>query len=174
LLLVSCLLGTVEAQQVIDLSGQWRFALDRSDVGITEQWFTRSLKDRIKLPVFCRSQGYGDEISAKTPWVLSLYDRNWFLRAEYKQYAIGPNVRVPFLSQPPRHYLGAAWYQRDIEIPAHRKADAQSLRSNDRTGKHTLWLDDKKIGSNNSLCAPHVFDLGIVSPGTSSAYYSNR
>src|SRR5436190_3125825 len=165
-LLLLCWWVSVHAQQAVDLSGQWRFALDRSDVGIAEQWFTRSLQDRINLPGVLQSQGYGDEISAKTPWVLSLYDRNWFLRAEYKQYASGPNVRVPFLSQPPRHYLGAAWYQRDIEIPAASQGRRTVLTLERPHWETTVWLDDKKIGSNNSLCAPHVFDLGIVPTGS--------
>ncbi|PYS69522.1 MAG: glycoside hydrolase, partial [Acidobacteria bacterium] len=95
-----------------------------------------------------------------------LYDRNWFLRAEYKQYASGPNVRVPFLSQPPRHYLGAAWYQRDIEIPAASQGRRTVLTLERPHWETTVWLDDKKIGSNNSLCAPHVFDLGIVPTGS--------
>jgi hypothetical protein len=29
----------------------------------------------------------------------------------------------------------------------------------------TVWLDDRKIGSERSLVAPHVYDLGAVSPG---------
>src|ERR1019366_8543121 len=62
------------------LAGQWRFALDRKDVGLSEQWYNRDLSDKIQLPGVLQSQGYGDEISTNTPWVLSLYDKNWFLR----------------------------------------------------------------------------------------------
>ncbi len=154
------------SQSRIDLSGQWRFALDRTDSGVKEQFYNQRLKDTITLPGVLQSQNYGDEISAKTPWVLSLYDRNWNLRADYKAYATGPNVRVPFLSQPPRHYLGVAWYQRDITIPTSSK-DRRTLLTLERPHwETTVWLDDQKIGSNNSLCAPHVFDLGMVSPGT--------
>ena len=29
----------------------------------------------------------------------------------------------------------------------------------------TVWLDNKKIGSEKSLVAPHVFDFGTVTPG---------
>ena len=100
-----------------DLGGMWRFALDRGDSGVREQWFNRFLPDQIKLPGVLQSQGFGDEISTNTPWVLSLYDRYWYLRADYKAYTVARSVKVPFLSQPPRHYLGAAWYQRDIQVP---------------------------------------------------------
>ena len=72
----------------------------------------------IRLPGILQSQNYGDVISTRTPWVLSLYDRFWYLREDYKEYIEPGKVKVPFLSQPPRHYLGAAWYQREIQIPA--------------------------------------------------------
>ncbi len=32
------------------LAGEWRFALDRADAGVTEAWFNRDLPDRITLP----------------------------------------------------------------------------------------------------------------------------
>ncbi|MFN3409867.1 MAG: beta-glucuronidase, partial [Limisphaerales bacterium] len=96
-------------RQPISLAGEWRFALDRADVGVREGWFRRDLPDRIQLPGVLQAQGYGDEISTNTPWVLSLYDKQWFQRAEYQAHTEPGNVRVPFLAQPPRHYLGAAW-----------------------------------------------------------------
>jgi len=77
------------APAALDLSGAWRFALDRADVGLPEAWFERRLPEAIQLPGVLQAQGYGDEISTNTPWVLSLYDKNWFLREDYKPYA-GP------------------------------------------------------------------------------------
>ena len=66
---------------------------------------------------FCKLKTMVTVISTRTPWVLSLYDRFWYLREDYKEYTEPGKVKVPFLSQPPRHYLGAAWYQREIQIP---------------------------------------------------------
>ncbi|HEX6624421.1 MAG TPA: hypothetical protein VF064_11955, partial [Pyrinomonadaceae bacterium] len=116
---VLCLLtpAGLRASEPIQLEGTWRFALDRADAGVKEAWFGRSLPDRISLPGILQSQGYGDEISTQTPWVLSLYDRHWFLREEYEAYTRAGNVKVAFLPQPPRHYVGVAWYQRDVNIP---------------------------------------------------------
>src|SRR5476651_1340884 len=103
------------------LAGEWRFAMDRDDVGVTEKWFSKDLSDKIKLPGILQGQGYGDDISVDTPWVSSArLGPSWWLtqpesvRAKYSQPG---HVEVPFLSQPPKHYLGVAWYQRDIEIP---------------------------------------------------------
>jgi hypothetical protein len=164
--MVLCWATTARAADlVIPLAGEWRFSLDRSDVGVREQWFNLDLKDRIKLPGALQSQGYGDEISTGTPWVLSLYDRLWYERADYKAYTQPGSVKVPFLSQPPRHYLGAAWYQREIEIP-HEWQERRVVLSLERPHwETTVWIDERKIGSNNSLVAPHVYELGELGTG---------
>ena len=64
----------------LPLAGEWRFALDRADAGVGGRWFARDLEGRISLPGVLQSQGYGDEVGTETLWVLSLYDRYWFLR----------------------------------------------------------------------------------------------
>jgi len=162
--------GSLSAQQgygerPFDLSGQWRLAFDYNDQGVTQQWFSSTLPGRaIKLPGIMQAQDYGSLISTTTPWVLSLYDRYWYLREDYKQYAIR-NVKVPFLSQPPRHFLGVAWYQRDILVPSYWVNRRVVLTLERPHWETTVWLDEKKIGSDKSLVAPHVYELGTVSPG---------
>ncbi|HXD29717.1 MAG TPA: discoidin domain-containing protein [Pyrinomonadaceae bacterium] len=149
----------------LNLSGMWRFALDPSDSGVKERWFDRSLRDQIKLPGILQSQGFGDEISTNTPWVLSLYDRYWYLREDYKAYTKPGNIKVPFLSQPPRHYLGAAWYQREIQIPSQWVNSRAVLALERPHWETTVWVDGQRIGSDKSLVAPHVYELSSVSPG---------
>jgi hypothetical protein len=160
-------IGTFAASaQTISLSGTWRFALDRADAGLSEQWFNRALPDKIKLPGALQSQGDGDEISVNTPWVLTLYDRNWFLRADYQAYTNAGSVKVPFVCQPPRHYLGAAWYQRDLEIPKDWQDRRVILFLERPRWESRVWLDDQFIGTNISLCAPHEYELGVaLKPG---------
>src|SRR5947209_4717458 len=75
-----------QAATTVDLSGEWRFAIDRQDSGLTEKWFDRELADRITLPGILQAQGYGDEISADTPWVLSLGARGWQSKSQYQAY----------------------------------------------------------------------------------------
>jgi beta-galactosidase len=154
--------SSAQTRAAIDLSGEWRFALDKTG---SASWPTQLLPDKIKLPGVLQSQGYGDEISTRTPWVLSLYDRNWFDRADYKAYTKPGSVKVPFLSQPPRHYIGAAWYQRDVSIPDGWRGKRVVLTLERPKWQTTVWIDDKKIGSRRSLVAPHEFDLGIAEPG---------
>jgi len=164
LLALSLALQTIAAETQ-PLAGEWRFAIDRKDVGLSEKWFDNQLADKIKLPGILEQQGYGDEVSISTPWVLSLYDHFWYLRADYAAYTNAGNTKVPFLCQPERHYVGAAWYQRDIEIPKNWDGKRVTLFMERPHWKSTVWLDDKEIGSDLSLCVPHEFDFGIMSPG---------
>ncbi len=157
--------NVTSGKDTLPLAGGWRFALDRTDVGVSEAWFGRNLPERIKLPGVLQSQGYGDEISTATPWVLSLYDRNWFLREDYRAHTDAGHVRVPFVCQPPRHYLGAAWYQRDIEIPQDWARRRVVLFLERPRWETRVWLNDRLVSTNNSLCTPHEHDLGIVAPG---------
>ena len=165
LLAVSFVTVAAQDRLVIDLSGEWRFALDRGNSGMDKNWYNQSLPDRIKLPGILQSQGYGDEISTRTPWVLSLYDRSWFDREEYKAYTKQGSVKVPFLSQPPRHYIGAAWYQREIRIPEDWRGKRVVLFLERPRWQTTVWFDDRRVGSERSLVAPHEYDLGPVTVG---------
>ncbi len=161
-----CLTTLAQSAGPILLAGDWRFALDRKNEGVGANWFNQSLPDRIKLPGVLQSQGFGDEISATTPWVLSLYDRAWNQRADYKEYTKPGNVKVPFLSQPPRHYIGAAWYQREITVPESWRGKRVVFEMERPRWETTVWLNDRRVGSRRSLVAPHEYDLGTVEPGT--------
>ena len=149
----------------LPLDGEWRFQMDREDAGLAAKWFQRDLTDKIRLPGILQAQGYGDLITKDTPWVLSLYDKNWSLRDDYKEFATGDDVKVPFLCQPQRHYLGTAWYQRDIEIPATAAGMRGQLYLERSRWKSQAWLDDREIGTQDSLVAPHEFELGLLKPG---------
>jgi len=159
------LAATRFAVGAVDLSGQWRFALDPQNQGVTGNWFDQYLSDTISLPGVLQSQGFGNDISTQTRWVLSLYDHFWFERADYKKYTTAGNVKVPFLSQPPKHYIGAAWYQRDIGIPETWRGKRIVLNLERPHWESAIWIDNKKVGSNRSLVAPHSFDLGQTEPG---------
>lgn len=153
------------AAETIPIAGDWYFALDRADTGTNEHWSAKNLADKISLPGILEAQGYGDEISVQTPWVLSLYDHFWYLRADYAAHTNAGGVKVPFLCQPLRHYLGAAWYQRDIEIPKDWDGKRVTLFLERPHWQSTAWLDERQIGSADSLCSPHEFDLGFVPSG---------
>jgi len=155
-----------QAASPISLDGVWWFNLDPSDVGVVQQWFNRPLRfNLIRLPGSLQSQNFGNDITTDTPWVLSLYDRYWYLREDYKAYTERGKVKVPFLSQPLRHYLGAAWYQRDIDIPRNMQGRRILLTLERPHWQTTVWVDERLIGSDKSLVAPHVYDLGLLALG---------
>ena len=82
---------------------------------------------------------------------------------------LGPkNTNAPTLEGPYRlfNYAGPAWYQRDIEIPANWAGKRVTLFLERCRWVTTVWLDDKRIGSQDSLIAPHVYDFGTgITPG---------
>jgi beta-galactosidase len=168
-------LGAVRTDE-IDLKGTWRLALDRNDIGVEEQWFKRKFSDPIQLPGTLRDNGYGDEITATTEWMSRLHDKYWYLRADYKKYAQPGNVKIPFWLQPERKYTGVAWYQRDITIPESWRGRRTVVSLERAHWSTTLWLNDRRIGYNDCLAAPHVYDLGILEPGryTLSVRVDNR
>ena len=163
---VVCMLGQAQTRPPFArLDGLWRFELDPTDAGLRQEWFKRDLRRSIKLPGILQSQNFGLPISTNTPWVLSLYDRYWYLRGDYKAYTEAGKVKVPFLSQPPAHYLGAAWYQRDIQITSNLVGRRIVLTLERPHWATTVWIDDRIIGAQASLVAPHIYDLGTLPAG---------
>jgi len=112
--------GARAGDSMISLAGTWRFALDPTAEqheiatlkvppslpagdGVAQEWFKRDLTSRIQLPGILQAQGFGNEISPTTPWVLTLGDAWWNLQpASLRERFSQPgHVEVPFLSQPP-------------------------------------------------------------------------
>ena len=72
---------------------------------------------QIRLPGSLQEQGYGEDPGLDTAWVGTIIDRSLFEDPRYAPYREPGNFKVPFWLQPDKHYNGAAWYQRSIEIP---------------------------------------------------------
>ena len=150
----------------ISLAGQWRFQIDRQDVGKNEGWFKSGLSDRIKLPGAMAESGKGDDVTVETKWTGGIVDKSWFTAPEFAKYREPGNVKVPFWLQPDKHYIGAAWYQRHVEVPRDWRGQRVVLTLERPHWETQVWLDDRFIGSNNSLSTPHEHDLGTgVAPG---------
>ena len=157
---------TLAAQdKPITLAGQWRFQLDRADAGVRDGWFTRPLTGRITLPGGLTEQGIGDPVGVETKWIGDIVDKSWFTAPEFAPYRQPGNVKIPFWLQPELYYAGAAWFQRDIEIPqawAGRRVVLFLERAHWVT---SAWLDGRAFGTNSALATPHEYDLGLVQPG---------
>jgi len=121
----------------ITIAGQWKFKLDSLNVGMQEEWFKSKLTQNIELPGSCEQRGYG--IQATKP-------------------AVGKLTRVI-------RYEGKAWYQKEIEIQKDWKGQRIELFLERCHWESNVWIDGRSIGMQNSLSAPHIYDLGILKPG---------
>lgn len=151
----------------LDLSGTWACRLDPDGVGELEQWFRAPLaaEHGVTLPGSLQEQGIGDEIALDTPWTGSIVDRSFFEDDRYAPYRQPGNLSVPFWLQPRVYYRGAAWFQREIEIPEHWSDRAVTLRLERVHWESTVWVDDRRVGTGQSLTTPHAHDLGSLKPG---------
>jgi hypothetical protein len=157
--------STGSEKYAIDLTGQWSFQLDPKNVGEAEKWFKKDLADKIKLPGSTTENGFGDDITVDTQWVGSIVDRSWFTDEAYAEYRKPGNVKVPFWLTPVKHYMGPAWYQKTVDVPASWQ-NKRIVLFLERTHWETrLWVDDTEIGVRTSLSTPHEYDLGTLSPG---------
>jgi hypothetical protein len=150
----------------MDLSGKWSFQLDPQDQGIDEQWYNQHLADTISLPGSLQAQGFGEEVGVDTHWTGQIVDRSYYTDARYAPYRQPGNIKVPFWLQPAKVYTGAAWYQREIEIPTAWEGQRICLVLERVHWETRLWVDGQAAGSRNSLSTAHVYDLGIgLAPG---------
>ncbi len=165
---LAALSGSIARAQTLSLAGQWRFQLDRADAGINERWFTNKLNGTVRLPGSLPEQGIGDDISTNTPWTGTIVDRSWFTAPEYAKYRQPGNVKIPFWLQPEKYYAGAAWFQRDVEVPKDWAGKRVVLFLERAHWETCLWVDGHMVGTNDSLSTPHEYDLGELAPGTHS------
>jgi len=163
------LLDTLDAalrgEDVIPLSGVWRFETDPGDQGLVSFWENRTLAERIRLPGALQAQGFGEDVTVDTRWTGQIVDRSFFTSPRYAPYRQPGSVKVPFWLQPDKHYVGAAWYERDLVVPSEWKGRRVVLHLERPHWQTIAWLDGRIVGSNDSLSTPHEHDLGPVEPG---------
>jgi hypothetical protein len=148
------------AGKVVDLAGQWRFAQDIADKGGATFPEQGQFPDTIQLPGAVAAQGFGELPSFETAWT----GTGWRYPQMFKEWQEPGNFKFPFFLQPPRHYLGPAWFQREIEIPADWNGIAV-LHLERVHWRSAAWIDGKPVGKFDSLGVPHEFDLGALKPG---------
>lgn len=149
----------VGAVKQLELAGLWAFRLDPDDEGIKEGWARESLPETIWLPGALQAQGFGEPITTSTPWTGDVVDKSWFSDPEYERYRQPGKVQVPFWLQPDRYYVGPAWYQRILEIPATWKDQRITLDLERPHWTTRVWVDGIEVGSGEGLSVPHRFDL---------------
>jgi hypothetical protein len=155
-LLISC---SGKGNNTIDLSGEWTFAADPNDKGVLEKWYTTTLDETVILPGSMTSNGKGNEIDLNTPWTGSIFDSSWFINPAMAKYRQPGNIKVPFWLQPDKYYVGAAWYRKEVIIPAAWKGQFIQLFLERCHWETRIWVDDHEAGMQNALGTPHIYDL---------------
>ena len=154
------------APQTIDLSGEWQFAMDPADEGITGLWFNKVLNDRVKLPGSMATNGKGFEVTLNTKWTGQIVDQSFFTSPDYAPYRDSANFKIPFWLQPVKAYTGAAWYRKAVNIPHSWKGKHITLFLERCHWETRLWVDGKEAGMQNSLGTPHIYTLSeLLTPG---------
>lgn len=147
-ILFACLFSSCSQEKsspIISLVGEWQFALDSTDVGISENWYTRSFADKIQLPGTTDQAGYGvpNDLpsSISKPQILHLTRKN--------------------------SYVGPAWYTREVSIPSNWKGKDVELKLERVLWKTSVWVDGNPVAaSEESLISPHRYDLTqYLTPG---------
>ncbi len=139
LILTVLAISPLAASSTLDLAGEWRFTLDRHDKGLEAQWFEKALDTTrtLTLPGTTAQAGVGEP------------DRR---------------LDAGFLLQDHR-FVGAAWYERYLEIPQDWKDQVVELTLERCLWETQVWVDGQPYGARNSLTTPHRYTLGALAPG---------
>lgn len=167
LALFLCVKGTA---QTIDLSGVWQFRIDREGKGVAEKWYQADyrMNDSISLPASMPQQLKGDDVSVETQWVGSLYDSSYFYNPYMEKYRNpGKDMKLQFFLTPDKHYVGKAWYKREVTLPEDEAVPMYTLYLERPHITTEVWVNGEKVeGVQKSLSVPHVFYLyGLLKPG---------
>jgi hypothetical protein len=155
------------AADPMELSGQWAFALDPNDRGVAEAWFEKPLGQTIKLPGSLQEQGFGEKPSMHTRWTSGI-GMQLLSDPRFAEYVQAPDFKSPFWLTPDRHYVGAAWYQRQIAVPADWTGQRIVLSLERPHWQTTVWVDGQKAGVQDGLGMAHEYDLtALCKPGRS-------
>jgi len=134
---------TISAQvRPISLAGTWQYRLDSLDEGSNDKWYQQKFTNAIKLPGTLDDAGVGKPVEADT----STLTREVMLHLSRKH-----------------RYIGAVWYQHTFNLTS-RMSKARLLLER-VIWRTDCWIDGKQVGTQESLIAPHVFDLGSLEVG---------
>lgn len=152
--------------QTISLKGKWRFKIDAQDEGVKAKWYANELPETINLPGSMAENLKGDDITLKTKWTGSIYDSSYFYHPRLEKYRKPGNLKIPFWLTPAKHYTGAAWYQKDVEIPANWKGQRVVLSLEYPHSETRVWIDDVEVGTQFTFVVAQNFELPVnLKPG---------
>ena len=158
-------------RDTIDLSGTWNLQLDPRDEGLEGRWWesfaAESLRSSeeggpVTLPGAIHAQGYGEPPGLETEWTVSDIDASFRDDPHLGDLYRDDTFRMPYLLQPDRRYVGAAWFTREIELPESLEGNVLILRLERAHWTTAVWWDGQALGSRDSLSVPHEYTIGTL------------
>jgi hypothetical protein len=166
LIVCSCSNNKVSVRQSLSLAGEWKFRIDSLDLGIKNEWYNDVAVETVRLPGSMAENGKGDEVILKTDWTGEIVDRTYFTQKKYERYRLPGNIKIPFWLKPVKYYKGPAWYQKEVEIPSGWNGKNVMLYLERPHWGSTVYINEKKAGSENSLAVAHQYDItDLLIPG---------
>lgn len=133
------------AQNQINLAGQWHVRLDSLNKGVEQEWFSKKFETPIQLPGTLDDAGIGK----KTTLTADKLKKEVLLNLTRKH-----------------SYIGIAWYSKEVEIPQNWKNKDIELYLDRVIWNTRIWVDGKETGTEESLSTPHRFNLSaLLKPG---------
>lgn len=165
ILATCCLAGCQTKDKSVSLAGEWQFRLDPEDKGISEKWYDTAFTETVKLPGSLQEQGYGMDLDVTTEWTGQIVDRSWYDAPQYEKYRRKGNIKVPFWLNPEKHYVGVAWYRKEVNIPSAWKDKTICLELERTHWETTLFIDGVEAGHQDALSTPHRYELTGLASG---------
>jgi hypothetical protein len=159
LVVAGCTKQSVNVRKSFSLAGEWKFRIDSLDQGIENKWYNDLAVETVKLPGSMAENGKGDEVTPKTNWIGEIVDKSYFTEKKYEKYRQPGNIKIPFWLKPVKNYKGVAWYQKEVDVPSGWKGKNIILFLERPHWKSTVYVNDKKAGSENSLAVPHQYNI---------------
>lgn len=140
--LASCTSSSIKE---IHLEGEWIVRLDSLHVGMDENWASNKLNGAtIQLPGTLDDAELGNKNK---------------LQPAMNNYVLSGLTRK-------HQYIGAAWYQKEVDIPNSWDGKKIKLELERIIWESQLFIDGEMIGKKESLIAPHLYDLSkVLTPG---------
>ena len=144
---------TLQAQQVISLSGTWDFSLG------SQPGSGSDFQDHVTLPGSMLTNGKGDPVTVRTQWTGSLYDSSFYFNPYMERYRQEGAMKFPFFLTPERHYTGNAWYRKTVLVPKKWKRQQVTLCLERPHIETTVYVNGQEVGHQMSLSVPHRYDV---------------
>ncbi|WP_321375697.1 sugar-binding domain-containing protein [uncultured Draconibacterium sp.] len=129
----------------INLAGEWTVKLDSTNVGVSEGWAEQTLDGTpVQMPGTLDDAGLGKENTQEPVMDNSVM---WGLTRKHQ-------------------YIGKAWYQKEVDIPANWEGKNIELELERVIWQSQVFVDGKLIDKQESLIASHRHNLSSsLTPG---------